>query len=405
MSSKKLMKSVIIATLGLTYSQFSIAATNAFENCIANLRSPAMKSNVDYATYEKYLLPINPDNSLIQKLNYQPEFVTPIWRYMANLVDQERIDQGRALMNKHSDILKRVEEQMGVDPATVVAIWGVESNFGTNLGKYDLVRSLGTLACKGRRQPYFRGELFSALRILQSGDISREKLKGSWAGAFGQTQFMPSTFERIAVDFDKDGRRDLVDNVADALGSTANYMVKSGWQTGRPWGVEVALPPNINLDVSGRKHKRTVQYWMNKGIKTIDGQSLSSIAQPNTKAALLLPAGIKGPAFITFKNFDAIYSYNAAESYALAIAHLSDRLRGKGPFVTPWPTKDESLSRAEMRELQSILLARGHQIGEPDGIAGSKTQDAIRFEQQRLALPATGIPDKSILNTLRKEKF
>ncbi|CCG17324.1 putative membrane-bound lytic murein transglycosylase [Taylorella equigenitalis 14/56] len=399
------LKSIVIATLGISFSSSIYAMTDSFQNCLSLLRGPAEKSNVNYITFEKYVLPIKADDSLLQKLNYQPEFVTPIWRYMANLVDQERINQGRALMQKHASLLEKVQNQMGVDPATVVAIWGVESNFGTNLGKYDLVRSLGTLACKGRRKLYFRGELFSALRILQSGDITKDKLKGSWAGAFGQTQFMPSTFERIAVDFDHDGRRDLVDNVADALGSTANYMVKSGWQTGKPWGAEVALPPNMSIEVSGRKNKRPLHYWMSKGIKTIDGQNLSTLASPDTRAALLLPAGIDGPAFITFKNFDAIYSYNAAESYALAIAHLSDRLRGKGPIVKPWPTKDVSLSRAQIRELQTILISRGHQIGEPDGIAGSKTQDAIRFEQQRLSLPATGIPEQSILERLKSEKF
>jgi lytic murein transglycosylase len=284
-----------------------------------------------------------------------------------------------------------------VDPATVVAVWGVESNFGQSFGNAPLVQSLGTLSCLGRRQPYFRTEFYAALRILQAGHIAPEQFKGSWAGAFGHTQFMPSTFERLAVDFDGDGRADLMNSTADALASTANFLAKAGWQSGLPWGFEVKLPPDLPTRGEGRRAKRPMSEWAARGLVRADGSPLPATGS----AGLMLPAGERGPAFLVTRNFDAIYSYNAAESYGLALAHLADRLRGGGPFATPWPTDDPGLSRAERRELQTLLTARGHDIGAIDGMLGEKTRAAVRAEQQRLGMEPSGRAGQKLLKALR----
>jgi glucose-6-phosphate 1-epimerase len=235
---------------------------------------------------------------------------------------------------------------------------------------------------------------------VQAGDVASEKLVGSWAGAFGHTQFMPSTYRRIAVDFDGDGRRDLVESIPDALASTANYLKRSGWRSDQPWGYEVRLPDGFDASTSGRTSRRPLSTWLGKGVARVDDGPIDLPAA--TPAALLLPAGRQGPVFLVFKNFDAIYSYNAAESYALAIAHLSDRLRGQGPLATSWPTPDPGLSRRERRELQTLLLARGHDIGEVDGIIGSASRAAIQAEQARLGqVPADGRAGRRILSALR----
>src|SRR5690606_22934038 len=212
-------------------------------------------------------------------------------------------------------------------------------------------------------------------------DLRDPGIIGSWAGAFGHTQFMPTTYTRIAVDFDNDGRRDLVSSIPDALASTANYLKRSGWQTGRPWGHEVKLPAGFDASLAGRTSRRPLSDWVARGVTRIDGVPL---AASDARSAILLPTGRNGPAFLVFRNYDAIYSYNAAESYALAIATLADRLRGGAGLATPWPTDDPGLSREQRRELQTLLLARGHDIGEVDGMIGSNTRRAIRGEQQRL---------------------
>lgn len=380
----------------------SLAQNRQFTQCIANLEDNAVQSGVSHHTYQTLTKDLQPDPSLLEKLNYQPEFRTPIWDYISSLVDEERIEDGQSKMRQYKQALKRIEQQFGVDPAVVVAVWGVESNFGQNQGKYSLVQALGTLSCMGRRQAFFRKEFFATMRIIQSGDIPAERLNGSWAGAFGHTQFMPTTFERLAVDFDKDGRRDLIDNSVDALGSTANYLAKAGWITGQPWGFEVKLPSGMSVAGEGRKQKKHINYWMSKGVTTVDGHPLNEVVSDNLRAGLLLPAGKNGPAFLVFKNFDVIYSYNAAESYALAIAHLSDRLRGAGAFHTPWPTDDLGLSRAERRQLQELLIQRGYDIGEVDGAIGTKTREAIKAEQTRLGMKADGRAGQKILKALKQ---
>jgi len=221
---------------------------------------------------------------------------------------------------------------------------------------------------------------------------------GSWAGAFGHTQFMPTTFERLAVDFDGDGRADLMDSTPDALASTANFLAKAGWQTGQPWGMEVALPAGFSVTGEGRRTKRPLSEWTARGLRLVNGAPLPT---QSGSAGLLTPAGVAGPAFLVLRNFDALYSYNAAESYGLAIAHLSDRLRGAGPFTTAWPTDDAGLSRAERRELQGLLILRGHDIGEVDGMLGERSRVGIRAEQSRLGHEVNGRAGQKLLKVLR----
>ncbi len=376
-------------------------ADTDFQACLQTLRAAAPAKGVSREAFDRFTAGVAPDPSVLESLDYQPEFVTPIWDYLAALVDQERVDDGQAMLAQWKEVLDRVETEYDVDRYTVVAVWGVESNFGRNFGSRPLVTSLATLSCEGWRQGYFRGEFFTTLRILEAGHIAPERLTGSWAGAFGHTQFMPSTFMRTAVDFDGDGRRDLIDSVPDALASTAHYLQQAGWRTGQGWGYEIRLPSGFDASKAGRQARRPVDEWSAMGVRRIDGSALQAI---DVSAAVLLPTGAEGPAFLVFRNFNAIYSYNAAESYALAIAHLSDRLRGGGPFVTPWPTDDAGIARRERRELQQLLLDRGHDIGEVDGLIGSRTKTAIAAEQTRLGFEVNGRAGMKILQALRAGK-
>ncbi|MEL7941755.1 lytic murein transglycosylase [Pseudomonas delhiensis] len=380
-------------------SQAPGAVADDFSACLARLQPQAAAKGVSAAAYQRYTGGLAADLSVLDLLNAQPEFVTPLWDYLAGLVDEQRVADGKAMLAQHAELFERVARQYRVDKYTVAAVWGVESDFGRITGKRPLLVSLGTLSCYGRRQAFFQGEFFATLKLLQQGDLRDAGITGSWAGAFGQTQFMPSTYARIAEDFDGDGHRDLVSSVPDALASTANYLRKAGWVPGAAWGYEVKLPANFDESQAGRTKRRTVADWQALGVKRIDGAPLPA---GDARAAILLPTGKAGPAFLVLRNYDAIYSYNAAESYALAIALLSDRLRGEPGLRTPWPTDDPGLSRAQRKELQQLLLARGHAIGEPDGLIGDNTRRAIQAEQQRLGLqPADGRAGQKILKALK----
>jgi lytic murein transglycosylase len=373
------------------------AAKADFRSCLSGLRGQAAAQGISARTFDVAFSGVQPDMSVLEAMDSQPEFKTPIWDYMAALVDEERVADGRAAMRQHAQALATAEARYGVDRHTIAAVWGVESNFGKDIGKRSLVQSLATIACFGsRRRDYFRGELFATLKIIENGDIDPRRLTGSWAGAFGHTQFMPSTFQRLAVDLDGDGRRDVVDSVPDALGSTANFLRKAGWRSGLPWGFEVRIPPGYD-GPSGRRNKKPLSSWASLGVRRIDGRPLSG----DYPAGLLLPAGPNGPAFLVTKNFDALYSYNAAESYGLAIAVLSDRLRGAPGIQTAWPTDDPPLSRAQRRELQRLLTARGYDVGEPDGRVGQKTRDAIKDIERRIGMAPTGRPGGKVLQALR----
>lgn len=372
--------------------------------CLPELRSRAAGSGLTAARFDALMAEVQPDASVLPLLDAQPEFVTPIWDYLAALVDEQRVADGRRLLQEHAALLDRIEAEYGVDRAYVLAVWGVESDYGQATGSRELRSALLALSCAGRRQPFFRSELIHLLKLIDAGDLApsaERPLLGSWAGAFGQTQFMPSTYTRLAVDFDGDGRRDLVDSIADALASTANYLERAGWRSGQVWGIEVQLPEGFR-PAGGRKATAPVSNWQARGLRRVDGSTLVDASTPAERSAgLLLPAGVEGPAFVVFRNFEALHSYNAAESYALAIAHLADRIRGGEGFSRAWPTDDAGLSRAERRELQTLLIARGHDIGEVDGRLGTRSREAIKAEQSRLGWEADGRAGQKLLQALR----
>lgn len=400
----RMMRSALLATLAATFSLTACAQTRD-EACLTTLRDAARAQGVARDQAERLTRGWTPEWAVLDNLDNQPEFKTPIWDYLAALVDEQRIADGRARLAEWSGTLADIDRRFGVDAATVVAVWGVESNFGSLLGGRPIIASLAALACEGRRQTYFRGEWLALTKLMAAGDLDTSgpdgaaAVKGSWAGAFGQTQFMPSTYQRLAVDFDGDGRRDLIASTPDALASTANFLVKGGWRSGQPWGYEVKLPKGFDASDAGRRNKQPLATWAARGVTPMAGGKLTG----DGPAALLLPAGREGPAFLVMRNFDVIYGYNAAESYALAIAHLADRLRGGGPFATPWPTDDAGLSRAERREVQTLLAARGHAVGAPDGLIGPATRAAVRAEQQARGWPQDGRPGQKLLRTLRAE--
>lgn len=355
--------------------------------CLNNLLQTAPFANVKdvFAQYR----PTEVDPSVLESLNYQPEFDKEPWDYLASLVDKERVSDGIAASERHAEVLAKIESHYGVNRYDVLGVWGVESDFGTTLGKKDVVNSLATLSCFGRRQSYFRGEYVSALKILKQGDIAKSDFKGSWAGAFGQTQFMPSTFLQLAQDFDGDNRKDLVNSQADALASTANFLKNSGYQSNQPWGYEVRLPSGMAA-INERKNKKPLSHWQGLGVTLADGRPLPKTL---SSAGLFLPAGKKGPAFLVGRNFDAFYAYNASENYALAIAHLSQRIAQKNTdvnFVTPWPTDDAGLSRKESREVQESLNLLGYNVGEVDGIIGDGTRRVIQQYQADIGIKVDG---------------
>jgi lytic murein transglycosylase len=392
------MKRYFLLASGLVVASVALssAARADYASCLASIRSEALHHGISAAAFDAATAGVQPDMKILDLQKNQPEFKTPIWDYMAGLVDDERVADGKAGMRQYANAFATAEERFGVNRYIIAAVWGVESDFGKSMGTRPLVQSLLTLACFGERAGYFRGELMATLKIAASGDIPLDRLVGSWAGAFGQTQFMPSTFLRLAVDLEGNGKRDIVDSAPDAIGSTANFLRKAGWRTGMTWGFEVKLPADYS-GPSGRRQKSSMSTWASRGITRVDGRPLGE-----GEAGLLLPAGPNGPAFLVTSNFDAIYSYNAAESYALAIAHLADRLAGGGPFVTPWPTDDPGLSRAERRELQELLTKRGYDVGTPDGAIGKKTQDAIADYQRKIGRDADGRASSKVLAALKQ---
>jgi lytic murein transglycosylase len=387
------MRPLIFALLLLASA---LPAAADFQSCVAGLRSSALSQGVSAGVFDRAMSGVQPDMDVIKAMNNQPEFKTPIWDYLGFLVDEERVEMGARLLRQHASTLAAAEQRFGVDRHTIVAVWGVESNYGQQRGKWSLPQALSTAACLAqRRNGFFKGEFLATLKIIQRGDLRQEQLVGSWAGAFGHTQFIPTTYLRLAVDGDGDGRRDLVDSIPDALHSTANFMKSAGWQTGAGWGYEVRVPAGYEGPV-GRTARSPVSSWASRGITKVDGSSLTGAGN----AGLVYPAK-GGPGFIVFRNYDAAFSYNGADSYALAISLLSDRLRGRAGVQQRWPTDDPPLSRAERRELQRLLIARGHDVGEPDGAIGAKTRAAISAEEGRVGLRQSGRPGGKILQALR----
>jgi lytic murein transglycosylase len=385
-----------VATAFFVLAASAGTASADFASCVAGMRGQALSQGVSAAVFDRAMAGVQPDMDVIKAMNNQPEFKTPIWDYLGALVDEERVAEGRTLLARHASTLAAAESRFGVDRHTIVAVWGVESNYGQVKGRWSLPQALSTAACLGpRRNAFFRGELLATMKILERGDLRQEQLVGSWAGAFGHTQFIPTTYLRLAVDGDGDGRRDLVSSIPDALHSTANFMDKAGWQTGASWGYEVKVPAGYSGPV-GRTSRAPVSSWASRGITRVDGSALTGAGN----AGLVYPAR-GGPGFLVFRNYDAAFSYNGADSYALAISLLADRLRGRPGVQQAWPTDDGPTSRAERRELQRLLIARGHDVGEPDGAVGAKTRAAISAEEARAGLAQTGRPGQKVLRVLR----
>jgi membrane-bound lytic murein transglycosylase B len=369
-----------------------------FRPCLERLWPQAARRGVSRASFERLIAPLTPDLRIMDLLDSQPEFTKAVWDYLDVLVTDARIAKGRAILEKYRTTFDAVERAYGVDRTIIAAVWGVETNYGTISGDRPVLRSTATLACVGRRQRYFRDEFVAALDILNRGDVRADRLVGSWAGAFGPTQFMPTAFKRYAVDFDNDGHRDIIDSMPDLIASTANNLKKVGWVSGQTWGYEVVIPANFDFLLADHHRTMSVGEWERHGIARPDGKPFP---HPGEGAFLLVPAGVQGPGFLMLPNFKAIMRYNPAEAYALAIGHLADRLRGGGPFAQAWPRYERVLSRAERLELQQLLERRGFEVGEPDGRFGLKTRDALRDFQTKIGHVPDGFASAGVLERLR----
>ena len=374
-------------------------ATANFSACIAGLWPQAERRGISRATFVTHTTRLAPDLRIMDLLDRQPEFTKSFWDYLDMLVTESRIRRGREVLAQHRAVFDAMERSYGVDRHVIAAIWGIESNFGTSSGDRPVLRSTATLACIGRRQNYFRDEFLAALEILHRGDLEPGQLKGSWAGAFGPTQFMPTSFKRYAVDFDGDGRRDVVGSIPDMIASTANNLHQAGWQRGETWGYEAVVPKGFDYLLADRSRQLTMREWEQHGIRRAGGQAFP---RPDDRGYPLVPAGARGPAFIMLANFRVIMKYNPSEAYALAIGHLADRMRGGEPFVQAWPRHERVLSRSERLELQQRLLRIGYDVGSPDGRLGTKTRMALRAYQLRFGAVPDGFASASVLDSLRR---
>ncbi len=381
----------------MTAAAIRAAAAN-FHACLARLAPAAERRGVSGAAFAKLTAPLTPDLRIMDLLDSQPEFTKAVWDYLDILVTDQRVETGRKLLEKYRATFDAVERAYGVDRHVIAAIWGVETNYGAIGGDRPVLRSTATLACVGRRQRYFRDEFVAALEILHRGDVKPDRLVGSWAGAFGATQFMPTAFKRYAVDFDRDGRRDVIDSVPDLIASTATHLRKAGWQNGETWGYEVVVPATFNFMLANNRRTMSVRDWERHGIVRPSGKPFP---RPDDEAFLLVPAGVQGPGFLMLPNFRAIMRYNPAEAYALGIGHLADRLRGGGPFTQDWPRYERVLTRDERLELQQLLERHGFDVGEPDGRLGAKTRAALRDFQARIGRVPDGFASAGVLERLR----
>jgi membrane-bound lytic murein transglycosylase B len=381
----------------MTASAIREAAAN-FDQCVAGMWPDAARRGISESSFQRFTTGLTPDLRIMDLMDSQPEFTKSIWDYLDILVSDARLARGREILTKYKPQFDAAEQTYGVDRYTIAAIWGIESNYSTQMGDRSVLQSTATLACIGRRQKYFRDEFLSALEILHRGDLRPEQMRGSWAGAFGPTQFMPTAFKRFAVDADGDGRRDVVDNPADLIASTANNLKKDGWQNGQSWGYEVVVPKGFDYMLADRAKAMPISQWQRLGVVRAGNQPFP---HPAEKAYLLAPAGAQGPGFLMLQNFRVIMKYNPAEAYALAIGHFADRLRGSAPFVQPWPRQERELSRAERLELQQLLSQRGFYSGTPDGQFGGETRQALRTFQASIGAPADGFASSDVLERLR----
>ncbi|WP_405403490.1 lytic murein transglycosylase [Paracoccus sp. Ld10] len=365
---------------------------------VQQFRSRALSSGVSGATYDRAmaLARYNPD--VIRLDRRQAEFSRPVWLYLDSAVSDVRITTGRQKLAQLSPVLARIEAQYGVPREIVLAVWGMESNFGANRGKMQIIPSLATLAYDGRRGEMFQNQLIAALQILQAGDTDPQHMLGSWAGAMGHTQFMPTSYLEYAVDFSGDGRRDIwSEDPTDSLASTAAYLARSGWQRGATWGAEVRLPANFNMGLIGKGTRRSAGDWSAQGVRTMGGGGL-----PSGNGSIIMPAGARGPAFFITDNFRSILRYNNSDNYALGVSYLAERIAGRSGIQGAWPRQDRTLSTAERQEIQQRLAQRGFYQGEIDGLFGSATMESVSAFQRSVGVTPDGYPTSILLDQLRR---
>ncbi|MCI5043355.1 MAG: lytic murein transglycosylase [Aquisalinus sp.] len=391
------------ATALLASSLFltSGAAAQEFDDWLQEFRSEALAKGISQATYDREMATVEPVQRVLELNDNQPEFVKGVWDYLDTAVSDTRISNGLNNAAANEALLDRIEEAYGVDKEIIVAIWGLESSYGAIMGSYDVLSALATLGHEGRRTSFGRSQLIGALKIIDREYADRTQLKGSWAGAMGQTQFIPTTYLESAVDYDGDGRRDLWSNLGDVFASTANYLSRSGYTANEPWGFEVMLPEGFDYALADRSNRQMVASWAQLGIERADGKELTEDIDLNAMGYLIVPAGAEGPAFLVFNNFRAILRYNNSTSYALGIGLLSNHIAGDAkPLVQSWPREDRPLSLSERKSLQEALSQRGYNPGPVDGIIGAGTKAALRKWQHDQGMPADGYASSTVLTKL-----
>ena len=377
------------------FAGVAAAQASGFANWISRFRARARAAGISDRTFDAAFANVAYLPDSIRRDRNQAEFVKPLGEYMATAASDARVQNGRNLLRQYGNLLSRIEATYGVPPHIVTAIWGMESNYGQRRGDVPLISTLATLAYDGRRGRFFEQQLIAALGILQRGDVAPRNMTGSWAGAMGHTQFIPTSYQAYAVDFTGDGRRDIwSDDPSDALASTAAYLQRFRWRQGQPWGVEVLLPANFNY---AQTERRSIASWNALGLRGVDGRAVPNYGD----AALIIPTGALGPAFLIFSNYTVISRYNNAQAYIIGVGHLGDRIRGMGPLRRPWPAGERALTRAERVELQQRLTAAGFSTRGVDGKIGPNSRAAIRAYQQSRGLPADGYPSIALLNRLR----
>ena len=365
---------------------------------IASFRPRALSSGVSAATYDRAMRIARYNPDVIRLDRKQAEFSRPVWLYLDSAVSDARITTGREMAARHARTLAAIEGRYGVPREIVLAVWGMESNFGANRGKMQIIPSLATLAYDGRRGEMFANQLLAALKILQAGDTDPEHMLGSWAGAMGHTQFMPTSYLEYAVDFTGDGRRDIwSEDPTDALASTAAYLARNGWQRGQPWGTEVQLPAGFNMGSIGKKNVRSTGDWSAQGVRRMGGGGL-----PGGRGSIIMPAGANGPAFLVMDNFRSLLRYNNSDNYALGVSFLAERIAGRAGIQGNWPRNDRPLSTSERKEIQQRLMAKGFYQGEIDGLFGSGTMEAVAAFQRSIGATPDGYPTSILLGQLRR---
>jgi membrane-bound lytic murein transglycosylase B len=371
-----------------------------FEDWLKNFRAEAAAAGVRREIIDQALDGVVMNQRVFELNDNQPEFARSVWDYLEGAISTKRITDGQIKVAENKELLDRIEAEFGVDQEIVAAIWGLESSFGAVMGDHDVFGALATLGWKGRRTAYGREQLIGALKILQNGYAERGQLRGSWAGAMGQTQFIPTTYLVYAVDHGGDGKRNIWSDLDDVFASTANYLRASGYSAGAPWGFEVRLPDGFDYALADVDVTKAVIEWAGAGVSGV-GVNLATDLDPNIRGRILLPAGAKGPAFLVFENFEAILKYNRSTSYALAVGMLADHFAGRfKPIAAPWPRTDRALTLEERKTLQQALKDKGFDPGPIDGVIGAGTKRALKSWQQSAGLPADGYASLDTLTRL-----